>query len=93
MTIRFRKKPLEVEAVRWSGQMHCFPEHWFPRPRVWGVKQVDGGEMRGMLSTNSGEAEIKEGDYLVRGIKGEFYPVPGDIFAASYDAVEEAAAA
>lgn len=97
MNNQFRKKPVVIEAVqlRWdTWQEMC--EHA-------GVgKLSDGkpegfwpdGEGRGRIGlhipTLEGLMEATEGDWIIRGIKGELYPCKPDIFAATYEAMSGA---
>ena len=41
-----------------------------------------------IIPTLEGEMEARDGDWIIRGVAGEFYPCKPDIFAATYDAVE-----
>ena len=41
------------------------------------------------IPTLEGTHTAKPGDWIIRGVKGEFYPCKPDIFAATYDKVEE----
>ncbi len=76
MTRRFIKKPLEIEAFRFGHDM--IPQ--------WGEK----GEIRyfmhhAIIETLEGDMTANQGDYIIKGIKGEIYPCKADIFEASYD--------
>ena len=46
------------------------------------------GDQGWHVHTLEGELHISDGDWIIKGVKGEFYPVKPDIFAALYDAVE-----
>ncbi|MNL46473.1 hypothetical protein D3C87_1691880 [compost metagenome] len=49
-----------------------------------------GGELiEGEIDTLEGKMCISEGDYLVKGVSGEFYPCKPDIFALTYEEVDE----
>lgn len=79
---QYRKKPVEVSAIQWTG--HNNKE----------VRDFTGGNVKPALSgrvyidTLEGRLEIKPGDYIIRGVKGEYYPCKPDIFEATYEAVE-----
>lgn len=78
MSRKFIKKPLEIEAFRFGYDM-------IPR---WGEK----GEIKyfmhhAIISTLEGDMTANQGDYIIKGIKGEIYPCKADIFEASYDEV------
>lgn len=44
-----------------------------------------------LVHTLEGALQAKPGDWIIRGVKGEFYPCKPDVFEATYDPVEEAA--
>ena len=80
----FRKKPVVIKAVQWTGDMgkvielvgHDLPTYGPPHD----------GALR--IATLEGDHACLLGDWIIRGIKGEFYPCKPDIFAATYEAVE-----
>jgi hypothetical protein len=82
---RYRKKPVVVEARR-------FDRGRSPRLAKW-----CGGryEIRGflpavlMIPTLEGTKRAQVGDWIVKGVAGEFYPVASSIFEASYEEVED----
>ncbi len=81
---KFRKKPVEIEAWHFDGS-------WASASPI--IQQGDG--MAWCATAESGEIEIETlegrmtaspGDWIIKGVKGEFYPCKPDIFAATYDA-------
>ena len=101
MTIqKFRKKPVVIEAMQfqlmdgewgkpapygdlesaeairaWSDGK-ASPEHYHPEDGWCAVMYV---------STLEGSMRVNPGDWIIKGVKGEFYPCKPDIFAASYE--------
>jgi hypothetical protein len=78
---KFRKKPVVVEAIQWSGPpddaaLAAFAGHW----------ASIGAEV--YLTTPEGAMRVSPGDWVIRGVKGEFYPCKPDIFAATYEPAE-----
>jgi hypothetical protein len=92
---RFRKKPVEVEAVQWTGdnadEIKAFV----------GVR--DNGECRFLtpdeITGAWTEAHVYDelhdtwvtvytGQWVIKGVKGEFYPCAEDVFAETYEPVE-----
>lgn len=80
--MKYRKKPVVVEAVRWTGNNHKevidFAENkiWFDElGNIW-------------IATLEGDMVAKKGDYIIKGVQGEFYPCKPDIFAETYEEVE-----
>lgn len=78
MSRRFVKKPIEVEAFLLGTDTR--PE-WAEIPEI---KYYFGFAI---IKTLEGEMRAEEGDYIIKGIKGEVYPCKPDIFEASYDEV------
>lgn len=81
---RFRKKPVVIEAIQWTGEnaeaVQFFLKNGHEHsPRGWvNGRYVDIGTPVGMMVAS-------EGDWIIRGIQGEFYPCKPDIFAATYE--------
>ena len=84
----FRKKPVVIEAIQWDGHnlKECFA---FLGDSYGGhmAERHNGGRNEITVKTLEGKHIASEGDWLIRGVKGEFYPCKSDIFAATYDAV------
>ena len=78
--MKYRKKPVVIEAVLWNGQV----SEWFIILNNFGVKD----SLVGVIETLEGPMKVSYGDWIVRGIKGELYPCKPDIFAATYEVVE-----
>ena len=83
---KYRKKPVVIEAVQWTGPHGEFDYLWL----------INGGAAFHMIRESSalviktleGDMRADVGDWIIRGVKGEFYPCKPDIFAATYEAVE-----
>jgi hypothetical protein len=83
--MKFRKKPVVIDALRWTGinapDILTFTDF---AARVCRYEQRPVVEIDTLEGVMRGEV----GDWIIRGIKGEFYPCKPDIFAATYEAVE-----
>jgi hypothetical protein len=76
----YRKKPVVIEAHRYS-RLALEAE----RVAKWcGGNQTDEGLE---IDTLEGTMHADYGDWIIKGVKGEFYPCKPDIFAATYEAV------
>lgn len=85
---KYRKKPVEIEAMQYTG------------PNINDVAEFVGDEWvqsGGKWSENSDFYEIETlegamradvGDWIIKGVNGEFYPCKPDIFIETYEAVE-----
>ena len=93
---KFRKKPVEVDAIQWDGSrasieracqwVNSFDPTGDPvlTFEFYGSDDVDGFPL---IETLEGDMAVSPDDWIIRGVKGEFYPCKPDIFAATYDAV------
>jgi hypothetical protein len=82
--MKFRKKPVVVDAVQYRAGMQ---DGAFAAEVVAGnVRYPEDGTM--LIRTLEGEMCAQPGDWIIRGVKGELYPCKPDIFAATYEAVE-----
>jgi hypothetical protein len=82
---KYRKKPVVIEAVQFtdSGIANALGG--------WDAIYQAGGDERGpflRFKTLEGVMEARLGDWIIKGIKGEFYPCKPDIFAATYEPAE-----
>ena len=90
----FRKKPVVVEAIHWKGDnlqevitftdgppdvrsMHA-GEKWEDYEKIVAAHGLK-------IYTLEGEMSASVGDWIIRGVKGEFYPCKPDIFEATYE--------
>lgn len=80
---KYRKKPLVVEALLWSGNNPGEVKQFIGRAWTW---KVIGGQVR--IATPEGNMFANTGDYIIKGVKGEFYPCKPDVFAETYERVE-----
>lgn len=89
---KFRKKPVVVEAVQITDSTFDAPhpnaEHipgliYDPIKRCVLVPTLEDGPKQEAKHYGS------LGDWIIKGVKGEFYPCKPDIFAATYEAVED----
>lgn len=85
--MKFRKKPVVIEAVQWTGDNLEELRAFVPE----GVRHNRIGEPLG-IKTLEGVMTVSRGDWIIKGVKGEFYPCKPDIFAATYEPMEEPAA-
>jgi hypothetical protein len=91
---QYRKKPVVIEAVRWTGDNGSLTEilkldgaHPYAdqaHSRVDGrVSQLRSGDLA--IETLEGVMTARIGDWIIRGVKGEIYPCKPEVFDATYD--------
>ncbi len=82
---QYRKKPVEIEA----RQIRAYTDMLGPDGiAAWcgGVPaQTDPGPAYMNIPTLEGVMRANIGDWVIRGVKGEFYPCKPDIFEATYE--------
>jgi hypothetical protein len=83
-TRMFRKKPVVIEAVQWNGTNDAEIRAFVPEKDLVFPNHVTGFLT---IKTLEGNMEASVGDFIIKGIKGEFYPCKPDIFAQTYDSV------
>lgn len=83
---KFRKKPVMVEALRYDGTNNEELEDFAESSIVF--RDIMSDNMTVYIDTLEGEMKVSKGDYVIKGVKGEFYPCKPDIFDKSYEEVE-----
>ena len=92
--IKAIKKPVLIEAVVWTGTLESFNEiRTFMDlslgdvfPDYWKEHGPDAKYMGGYaISTLEGRMVASIGDYIIKGVNGEFYPCKPDIFEKTYE--------
>jgi hypothetical protein len=80
--MKFRKKPVVIEAVQWTGTVSDELLALFGYTPIMS-KSSDPDAI--YVGTLEGEMRASPGDWIIKGIKGELYPCKPDIFAATYE--------
>lgn len=86
---RFRKKPVEIEAVQWTG------DNWYFL-REWTDDKFNVLDEEDRTDDPDATAEVLDdlhstwvlvytGDWIIKGVKGEFYPCRNEVFEATYE--------
>ena len=73
----FRKKPIVIEAIQFRGNFDELESF------VGGDANFTNGEL--VIATLEGALHASDGDWIIKGVKSEFYPCKPDIFAATYE--------
>lgn len=80
--MKYRKKPVVIEAALWPGLMT--PDVG----RLVEKADVIQKDASLLIPTLEGVMEARPGDYIIRGVNGELYPCKPDIFNKTYERVE-----
>ena len=89
--MRFRKKPVEIEAREFVPEQAEAIAYWCSGRIREEEKASDPSDVAIFLDipTLEGTMTANRGDWVIRGVKGEFYPCKPDIFDQTYEPVEE----
>lgn len=88
MIKRYKTKPCEIEAIQFTK------ENWKE------IQNFTNGEAKNFFITQDKEACCEvvtlegtmiatEGDYIIRGLRGEYYPCKPDVFEKKYEVIEQ----
>lgn len=92
--MKYRKKPVVIEAFKYDGDLKDAEGKWYVPD--WAVMAFESGEMyygieepwELYIKTLEGVQHVSVGDYIIKGIQGEFYPCKPDIFEQTYEVAE-----
>lgn len=81
----YLKKPVQIEAMVWDGKIDTrnVIKEWIGDDEGK-IFVTDGEYNTPAIRTLEGVMRVSLGDYIIKGVKGEFYPCKPDIFEATY---------
>ena len=79
---KFRKKPVVIEAVQWTGENFEEISEFLGKAR----RLIPSPVLQ--IYTLEGIMDASIDDFIIKGVQGEFYPCKPDIFELTYEAVE-----
>lgn len=98
--MKFRKKPVVIDAIQYDGTEECFKKclgfladgnpdfSHLPKPPE-DITVGIGVSLEGItIPTLEGNMLCRRFDWIIKGIKGEFYPIKNDIFLETYEKVD-----
>jgi hypothetical protein len=84
MIKKYRKKPVVIEAIQYRGGENitsclnfCDKMIFNPKTNEYEIETLEGNHL------------VSEGDFIIKGVAGEFYPCKSDIFELTYELVTE----
>lgn len=89
MAAKFRKKPVVIEAVQYFDSLRVTDQ--LPEGVViayWADSPIGQGDFP-TIHTLEGPHLVRDGDWIIKGVKGEFYACKPDIFEATYERVND----
>ncbi len=81
----YRKKPVVIEAVQWTGRNYPEIVRFCAGTPLGNQNHHDDSFI---ILTLEGNHRASKGDWIIKGVKGEFYPCKPDIFEVTYEKVE-----
>jgi hypothetical protein len=82
---RFRKKPVVIDAVQYDGNFRSLDCFSINEVSHFIVSKDSEGNQCIKIPTLEGEMIASIGDYIIRGVQGEYYPCKPDIFEMTYE--------
>lgn len=82
MVIRYKTRPCEIEAIQWTGKNIIEILDWGQGNILW--NDVDDL----FIDTLEGRMKADINDYIIKGLRGEFYPCKPDVFEKEYEKIK-----
>lgn len=82
--VKYRKKPVVIDAILWTGDNGGELRAFVGSSLSWNPLKCEA-----FIETSEGIMKASEGDWIIKGVKGEFYLCKPDIFDATYELVKE----
>lgn len=83
--MKFKKKPVTIDAIQWNGKNTEEVLKFLGESLTININADDDFK----INTLEGTMTASVGDFIIKGVKGEFYPCKPDIFEQTYDAAQE----
>lgn len=88
---KYRKKPVVIEAIQFNGTPESanivFDRFFIPGAKFVPSSNLLTGEIK--IPTLEGVMTANAGDFIIKGVNGEFYPYKPDIFEKTYELADE----
>jgi len=85
---KYKKKPVVVEAVQWKGNNIKEIKQFVDNDKL--AEPAEFCEVKNLIiKTLEGDMIAPIGDYIIKGVNGEYYPCKPNIFEKTYEKVEE----
>lgn len=98
--MKYRKKPIVIDTIQWDGFNISEIKEFVGKSATYVIHDEFYNRGEGIPSvppwvditihTLEGDHKCSELDYIIKGVNGEFYPCKPDIFAKTYEPVDNA---
>lgn len=86
--MKYRKKPVEIEAVQWNGLNSNEIAEFMKMPiRTKTLPEEGNPNGKITIETLEGNMTASVNDFIIKGVQGEFYPCKPDIFELTYEKI------
>lgn len=82
---KYRKRPVVIDAIQFTGSNFADVALFVNEEFTLDCRDSD---KQCVIQTLEGDMTASAGDWIIRGVKGEYYPCKPDIFEATYEALE-----
>ena len=82
--MKYRKKPIVIDAILWNERNFWEVVDFINNETLYTLSEQDTLS----IDTLEGRMMVNTGDYIIKGVNGEFYPCKPDIFEKTYEKVE-----
>lgn len=94
MILVARKKPVEIECIKFTGDNISELKNFVGDVLVVSFLQIDDpwsehSDPDFSIRTLEGDMKISKGDFIIKGVNGEFYPCKPEIFEKTYEVVDK----
>lgn len=91
--MKFKKKPVVIEAIQFTRKSFNDIVKWIDAERTtmveWDYDPKIDDDTYIVIKTLEGNMKVNLTDWVIRGVKGEFYPCRDDIFRMTYEECSE----
>lgn len=93
--MKYKKKPVIIDAIQWTGSNLGEIIDFVGKDLI--IETYDAGYQAGAtplgvglkIRTLEGDMNVSFGDFIIKGVKSEFYPCKPDIFKETYEPVKD----
>ena len=92
--MKYKTRPVEIEAIQWTGhnleEIKQFVGESLEYDILDTAWEVGKGRQHIYMKirTLEGDMYVSIGDYIIKGLRGEFYPCKPDVFEKKYEVIE-----
>lgn len=92
--MKYKKKPVVIDAIQWNGLNLEQIKGFVGESLIYNILDTAWEVGKGAphvfmkIHTLEGNMEVNKGDFIIKGVNGEYYPCKPDIFAKTYEPAE-----